>query len=98
MQNLINFNHSSAHICTLEAHGYSLCFLALANDAPGEEIMEIGFNPNSGYTYIALENNITICSCMGQDVQYLVTDSENGTESFFDNYSNAEEFLESLNN
>jgi hypothetical protein len=98
MQNSINFNHPSSHICTLEAYGYSLCFVALANDAPGEEIMEIGFNPDSGYTYIALENGITICSCMGQDVQYLVTKLEDGAESFFDNYTDAEEFLETLNN
>ncbi len=94
----INFNHTSSHICALEAFGYSLCFAALSNDAPGEDIFEIGFNPSSGYTYIALENNITICSCMGEDVQYLVTDSENGTESFFDSYTDAETFLETLNN
>jgi hypothetical protein len=53
----------------------------------------IGFNSNSGYAYIGLENGISICSCFGQSVQYLVTDFDNGEEYFFESYEQAEEFL-----
>ena len=38
----------------------------------GEEIMQCGFNKQSGYVYIALENGISIASCFGQDVEYIV--------------------------
>ena len=53
--------------------------------------MEVGFNSRSGYVYIALENGISICSMLGRDVEYLVTDFETGEEFFFDEYSEAEE-------
>ena len=55
----------------------------------GEDIMESGFNTYSGYVYIALENGVQICSCFGQDVEYLVFDFEDGTEYFFDSYDEA---------
>tara|TARA_R110000803_G_scaffold109229_2_gene177617 strand:+ start:778 stop:1068 length:291 start_codon:yes stop_codon:yes gene_type:complete len=63
-----------------------------------EEIMEggTGFNSNSGYVYIGLENGISICSCFGQSVDYLVTDFEDGKETFFDTYEEAEEKLKQL--
>ena len=76
-------------IAYTEAKGLSKCFLAYADNASNEEIMEIGFNPNSGYVYIALENGISICSLMGQDVQYLVTEFRTGSEFFFDDYHEA---------
>lgn len=57
--------------------------------ARGEEIMECGFNTNSGYVYIALENGISICSCFGQEVEYLVTDWETGNEEFYESYEEA---------
>tara|TARA_R100000781_G_scaffold102328_1_gene65836 strand:- start:56 stop:349 length:294 start_codon:yes stop_codon:yes gene_type:complete len=56
-----------------------------------------GFNTNSGYVYIALENGISICSCFGQSVDYLVTDFEDGEETFFDTYEEAEEHLNKIN-
>ncbi|QDP64681.1 MAG: hypothetical protein Unbinned4585contig1001_45 [Prokaryotic dsDNA virus sp.] len=64
-----------------------------------EWIMEggTGFNTNSGYVYIALENGISICSCFGQSVDYLVTDYETGEEEFFDTYEEAEEQLKTIN-
>ena len=63
-----------------------------------EEIMEggTGFNTMSGYVYIGLENGISICSCFGQSVDYLVTDFEDGEETFFDTYEEAEEKLKQL--
>jgi hypothetical protein len=77
-------------MCYLEALGMSKIFEAYASI--GEEIMEdgIGFNPNSGYVYIALENGISICSMLGRDVEYLVTNFEDGEEYFFDTYAEAE--------
>lgn len=79
----------SSSMCYLEAIGMSKVFQAYAEI--GEDIMEggIGFNPNSGYIYIALENGISICSCLGKDVEYLVTCSNNGEEFFFDTYEEA---------
>jgi hypothetical protein len=81
--------HSLAYC---EAMGLSKCLKAYASI--NEEIMEdgIGFNSYSGYVYIALENGISICSMLGNDVEYLVTDFNDGQEYFFDTYEEAEEF------
>ena len=57
--------------------------------AKGEDIMECGFNTNSGYVYMALENGITIASCFGQEVDYIVNDFETGEEHFLDEYEEA---------
>lgn len=54
------------------------------------DIMESGFNENSGYVYIALEVGIQIASCFGQEVEYIVFNEE---EKFFDNIDDAFEFL-----
>jgi hypothetical protein len=76
-------------IAYLESMGLSQCFEAYASI--GEEIIEggIGFNPNSGYTYIALENGISICSMMGGECEYLVYDSQDEEEHFFNTYEEA---------
>ena len=79
---------TSEGIAHCEAKGLGKCFLTLA--AVGcEDIMSIGFNPNSGYTYIGLENGVSICSSMGQDVKYLVTNPDEGEEAFLDSYEEA---------
>ena len=57
--------------------------------AKGEDIMECGFNKNSGYVYIALENGVTIASCFGQEVDYIIYDFETGEEHFLDEYKEA---------
>ena len=56
----------------------------------------VGFNPNSGCVYIALEEGVTICSMLGNDVEYLVTNFNNGEEFFFDNYEEAKNFCYEL--
>ena len=86
------------NIATLEAIGLSKCFGAYAQLDCGD-IMDggIGFNPNSGYVYIALEEGVTICSMLGRAVEYLVTDFETGEEFFFDTMEEAENHLETLN-
>lgn len=80
---LHGFNDS---ISKLEAIGLSECFKAYAENNC-DEILEIGFNPNSGFVYIALEDGVSICSYLGRRVQYLVTNFETGEETFFDNYA-----------
>tara|TARA_R100001015_G_C4549575_1_gene111734 strand:+ start:174 stop:461 length:288 start_codon:yes stop_codon:yes gene_type:complete len=55
-----------------------------------------GFNKMSGYVYIALENGVTICSCFGQEVEYLVTDYDTGEEYFYETYEEAQTKLETL--
>jgi hypothetical protein len=54
-----------------------------------EEVMCAGMNLNTGYVYIALENGVTIASCFGQRVDFIVTDFEDGEEFFFDTYREA---------
>lgn len=60
------------------------------NNASDEEIMETGYNSNSWYVYIALENGISICQAFNW-IEYLVM--ENWEELFFDTYEEAEEKL-----
>lgn len=79
-----------------EAQGLAKVHQAYADDCHREEIMEIGFNANSGYVYIALENGISICSMLGQEVEYIVTDFEDGTEYFLSTYKEAEDQLNEL--
>jgi hypothetical protein len=89
MTNTIEITGISNSIAYCEAKGLGMIFQAYANECPSEEIMEVGFNPNSGYVYIALENGISICSCMGHQVDYLVTDCNDGEETFYDTYKEA---------
>jgi hypothetical protein len=78
----------------LEAKGMSKVWAAYAEHYAAEEIMEEGFNPNSGYVYIALENGITIASSLGQDVEYLTYNFDTDEEIIFDSF---EELIEYLN-
>jgi hypothetical protein len=89
MTNTIEITGISNSIAYCEAKGLGMIFQAYANECPSEEIMGIGFNPNSDYVYIALENGISICSCMGHQVDYLVTNFYNGNETFYDTYKEA---------
>ena len=93
-----NFNGDSIPYC--EAQGLAKVFQAYADHATNESILEggIGFNENSGIVYIALENGVSICSAFGQDVEYLVTDFENGDEEFFELYEDALSLIEHYNN
>jgi hypothetical protein len=83
-------NGISLNIAYCEAQGLAKCFQAYADNCASEDIMDVGFNHNSGYTYIALENGITICSMLGRDVEFLVTDFGDGEEFFYDTYEEAE--------
>lgn len=87
MENLVIHNLSSPAYC--EAKGLSLVWGAYADNCSREDIMEVGFNENSGYVYIALENGVSICSMLGRDVEYLVTNFETGEETFYNDYETA---------
>lgn len=76
-------------IAYLEAQGLSKCFAAYADECTSEDIMSIGFNSNSGYVYIALENGIQIASMLGNDVEYITYNFEDGEETFFNSYMDA---------
>jgi hypothetical protein len=86
----MEINGISLNIAYCEAQGLAKCFQAYADNCASDDIMDVGFNSNSGYTYIALENGITICSMLGRDVEYLVTDFGDGEEFFYDTYKDAE--------
>jgi hypothetical protein len=92
-----NFNGDSIPYC--EAQGLAKVFQAYADHATNESILEggIGFNENSGIVYIALENGVSICSSFGHDVEYLVTDFEDGGETFYNTYEEALQAYEAQN-
>lgn len=80
---------STDGVAYAEAQGLANCWGAYAEECAGEYIMEVGFNPNSGYVYIALENGVSICSMLGRGVEFLISDIMNGEEEFFDDYQEA---------
>lgn len=92
MKNSIEIYGLNDSIAYCEAQGLANCFSAYAEHVGTETIQAIGFNENSGYTYIALENGISICSMIGREVEYLVTNFDNGEEYFFSTYKEAETF------
>ena len=79
----------------LDAKSKSIVWAAYAEHFGGEEIMEEGFNINSGYVYLALENGVTIASAFGKEVEYIVYDEETEQEDFLSSVKQAYAFLES---
>lgn len=77
----------------LDAKSKAIVWNAYAENFAGEEITEEGFNINSGYVYIALENGITIASAFAQDVVFFVNDWENDTEIEFSSVDELNEYL-----
>ena len=79
----------------LDAKSKSIVWAAYAEYFADEEISEEGFNINSGYVYIALENGVTIASAFGKKVEYIVYDEETEQEDFLSTVKQAYAFLES---
>ncbi len=79
-------------IAYCEAVGFSKCFGGYAEIAGRGFEIQIGFNPQTGYTYIHLENGITIASMLGRDVEYIKTSMGTGEEKFFASYEAAEKY------
>ena len=89
--------HNYENMGSLDKKSLELVWKAYNDTRLNEEIFEIGFNLSSGYVYIALENVVSIASCFGQSVDYIVTDYNNGEEFFFDTYDEAYKKLKKLN-
>jgi hypothetical protein len=87
----MKINGLSGSIAYLEAKGLSKCFDAYAEHCNRADIMDIGFNANSGYVYIALENGVTIGSMLGRDVEYIIEaiGDDMFDEMYFDTYDEA---------
>lgn len=96
MKKTIEMHGLNSYVSACEAQGLANCWQAYTDNCAGADIMSIGFNPNSGYVYIALEDGIQIGSCMGQSVEYIVTDFNDGTEYFLGSYGEAEDKLKEL--
>lgn len=79
----------------LDAKSKSIVWSAYAEYFAGEEIMQEGFNINTGYVYIALENGVTIASAFGKKVEFIVYDDENEREDFLSSAVQAYQFLKS---
>ena len=60
----------------------ALVVTALSKVPEQVDIMCCGFNQNTGYVYIALENGVTIASCFGQSVDYIVNVMGLGEKSY----------------
>ena len=88
--------HNYENMGSLDKKSLELVWKAYNKYTSNEDIFEIGFNLDSGYVYIALENGVSIASCFGQSVDYIVTDMENGDEFFFDFYNQAINKLKKL--
>lgn len=73
---------------SLELKSYINCLNAFSM-LENEYIEEYGFNENSGYVWLYLENGITICSLLGGAVKYLVYNYDTEEEVFFNTYSEA---------
>ena len=89
--------HNYENMGSLDKKSLELVWKAYNDTRLNEEIFEIGFNLSSGNVYIALENGVSIASCFGQPVDYIVTDYNNGEEFFFDTYDEAYKKLKKLN-
>ena len=85
-KNQTSFGYSDAISKSIVWRAYAIYF-------GGEEIQEEGFNMNSGYVYIALENGVTIASAFGQAVDFIVYDNETDEELFFDSIEELNQHL-----
>jgi hypothetical protein len=74
---------------TSDYESWVLVQKAHLKNAYNEEIMECGFNKQTGYVYIALENGIQIASCFGQNVEYIKYNYKTDEELFYDEYTEA---------
>ena len=77
----------------LDAKSKAIVWRAYAENFSGEEITEEGFNPNSGYVYISLENGVTIASAFGHEAEFIIYDYETGEENFLESLEELNQYL-----
>lgn len=68
------------------------CLEAYTEDCKDEEIVQIDYNPSSGYAFVALENGISICEAFN-GIEYLTTNFDTGEETFSETYEEAQATL-----
>ncbi len=64
----------------------ALVVTALSEVPEPVDIMDCGFNEWSGNVYISLENGVTIASCFGQRVEYIVYDPDTDEDKSYKKY------------
>lgn len=77
----------------LDAKSKAIIWNAYAENFSCEEILEEGFNQNSGYVYIALENGVTIASAFAQPVEFIIYNHETGEETFIESIEELNQVL-----
>lgn len=77
----------------LDAKSKAIIWNAYAENFSCEEILDEGFNINSGYVYIVLENGVTIASAFAQDPVYFVNDPNTWEEKEFDSIEELNQYL-----
>ena len=86
------------NLAYLELQGLHKCIEAYKENCTMMHISQIGFNPNSGYVYIGIEDNgICIVSMLGREVAFMTTDFETGQEEFFAEYESAVKHSDFIN-
>lgn len=65
-------------ISSADAHSLSKCLEAYAVFTPFMNILYIGKDDKTGCMEIHLSNGVTISSCLGSDVHYVVMDAYTG--------------------
>jgi hypothetical protein len=78
----------------LDAKSKAIVWRTYAENFSGEEIIEEGFNQNSGYVYIALENGVTIASAFGHEAEFIIYDYETGEETFLESIQELNQYLQ----
>tara|TARA_R110001599_G_scaffold129074_2_gene303174 strand:- start:17204 stop:17485 length:282 start_codon:yes stop_codon:yes gene_type:complete len=72
-----------------ELRSLAKCLTTYSKDCFLATIELSGYNEQSGYIYLSLDNGVCIASFAGQEVQFVVHNFEIGEEKFFNIYQNA---------
>jgi hypothetical protein len=78
----------------LDAKSKAIVWRTYAESFSNMTIMEEGFNPNSGYVYIALEIGVTIASAFGHEAEFIVYDYEKQEETFIESIQELNQYLQ----
>lgn len=89
--------NQNTNFAYLDAMSKAIVWNAYAENFACEEILDEGFNINSGYVYLALECGVTLASCFGQPCEFIIYDNEKDEELFFDSAHEANAYLNQVN-
>ena len=78
----------------LDAKSKAIVWRTYAESFSNMTIMEEGYNPNSGYVYIALEIGVTIASAFGHEAEFIIYDYETGEENFLESLEELNQYLQ----